>query len=734
MGVAALGMLFNTEVNAQELNKGTPLEVIGNPFSQHNVHMQIGKNKLDWYGSGDVNNDEVINESDVDAIIGSNSDRADVDGNGIPGTNADKSILQDYLSGNINYLPGYWNSLTTKGERVNWLEKMLVIQNMDQYHGQGWFCGDYINQMLIDFHGMSNAGEWNNVRESVGLPELNIEDNARFNLPFYHVSTVNKNGEPHSVGGVLVGENTLEFNDWYPISYTKDTKTIPGDFDLNENEYFKVGMTAYIELDWNPGNFVFTYLPNLINFDLENGNATLAEYREDRMILDNPNDDWVVLSSLNNIQINYKTNLDLAPNTTGSPTITVTNSPLEAELEYEDGDFVSLNSQYPNHHFRFDRTFRGFIYSGGVTNEDYLTHTITVQDTEKPTFTLPQDVTITQEEELTPDNTGVLTNVKDNSNLPVETSFEYIKKSEDQNQIKYDVIWTATDVFGNSETKTQLVTVVKAGVKVNSLEDLLVNYGQNTTPESLEASGFEGIPSAELYNTTATPVFSYKDSANVALNENYPDIHFKIPRTHYATIEVNGQEMKDSTKHYVEVKDMECPDFVVPKDTLITKDHPLTPEYTGEPTNITDNSPYIVNTNVEYNLVEDGEEEKIYDAVWTAIDVMGNEKVDTQKVVVDQLTAIAQKDNLPNEFSLSQNYPNPFNPSTIINYTIPQNSFVSLKIYNVLGNEVTILIDEEKSIGNYSIEFNGSNLSSGIYFYRFTAGSFVETKQMLILK
>ena len=93
-----------------------------------------------------------------------------------------------------------------------------------------------------------------------------------------------------------------------------------------------------------------------------------------------------------------------------------------------------------------------------------------------------------------------------------------------------------------------------------------------------------------------------------------------------------------------------------------------------------------------------------------------------------------QQSNLPNRFSLSQNYPNPFNPTTIINYSIPKTSLVTIKVYDVLGREVATLVNEEKYAGNYSVQFSGSKLSSGIYFYRIQAGSFVQTKKLLLLK
>jgi len=86
------------------------------------------------------------------------------------------------------------------------------------------------------------------------------------------------------------------------------------------------------------------------------------------------------------------------------------------------------------------------------------------------------------------------------------------------------------------------------------------------------------------------------------------------------------------------------------------------------------------------------------------------------------------------EFVLYQNYPNPFNPTTKIKYQLPSLSFVTLKVYDILGNEVAVLVNEEKQSGFYEAEFKSINLVSGVYFYKIQAGSFVQTKKMLLLK
>jgi hypothetical protein len=89
---------------------------------------------------------------------------------------------------------------------------------------------------------------------------------------------------------------------------------------------------------------------------------------------------------------------------------------------------------------------------------------------------------------------------------------------------------------------------------------------------------------------------------------------------------------------------------------------------------------------------------------------------------------------LPEEFSLTQNYPNPFNPSTTIRYELPHASRVSLKVYNMLGQQVATLVNETKDAGIHEVKFDNSNLTSGVYFYRLEAGDFVQTKKLAILK
>jgi hypothetical protein len=89
---------------------------------------------------------------------------------------------------------------------------------------------------------------------------------------------------------------------------------------------------------------------------------------------------------------------------------------------------------------------------------------------------------------------------------------------------------------------------------------------------------------------------------------------------------------------------------------------------------------------------------------------------------------------MPTAFALADNYPNPFNPSTTIQYDVPKASTLTLKVFNSLGQEVATLVNEHAEPGSYSVRWNASNASSGIYFYRLQAGEFVETKKMVLLR
>lgn len=134
--------------------------------------------------------------------------------------------------------------------------------------------------------------------------------------------------------------------------------------------------------------------------------------------------------------------------------------------------------------------------------------------------------------------------------------------------------------------------------------------------------------------------------------------------------------------------------------------------------------------NNDFNMVSD-----LQSALMSNILVTGAANVNCPVVLNESLTFVEQDDNIhPDSYSLSQNYPNPFNPSTTIKFSILSNEFVSLKIYNVIGEQVAELVNELLSAGNYFVNWNAENFSSGIYFYTLSTNNFIETKKMILLR
>jgi hypothetical protein len=97
-------------------------------------------------------------------------------------------------------------------------------------------------------------------------------------------------------------------------------------------------------------------------------------------------------------------------------------------------------------------------------------------------------------------------------------------------------------------------------------------------------------------------------------------------------------------------------------------------------------------------------------------------------------TEVSQNNSVPVQFTLEQNYPNPFNPTTAISYQLSTNSFVTLKVYDLLGREVATLVNGQREAGSYQTTFDASHLSSGVYLYQLRAGDYVQTRKMALMK
>jgi hypothetical protein len=155
------------------------------------------------------------------------------------------------------------------------------------------------------------------------------------------------------------------------------------------------------------------------------------------------------------------------------------------------------------------------------------------------------------------------------------------------------------------------------------------------------------------------------------------------------------------------------------------------------------NDPSVTDVSVEAYTTEFPHHDLIF--VYHVTDEAGNRTLNTvtrdgssngssDRIEFAPFTVDVAKEALPTEFALNQNYPNPFNPTTTIGFELPKAAQVKLSIFNVLGQEVDVLVDRQMTAGRQTVEWDAANYASGLYFYRIQAGDFSETKKMLMLK
>ena len=358
-----------------ELNGPTSLDVIGNPFSQPNVTLQVGKQPLEWYGSGDGNLSGKVDSTDASLVENGVSNKMlDVNGDGLTNSEDTKTIL-DYVSGKIPYLPGHWNELKTKEERTNWAMKMRTLEDPRIVSTNKWVCANFINQMTFDFYGLSNIEEFIQQEKDQNLDAIHSsKDNAKFNIPLYLFSTTSINGIPHAIAGILVGDDPLKFNDWLFFNYYNQNSIKPGDPDMDANHPVTMILEAYIKNPYT-GKKHFDSRDNIITFNLTSGVATLSDYDKKYLTLNNPNIIKVHLGKLEKLLVdnnglpenqNYTPEFLESKGYNAIPDTSKENTALPIKLVHIDGD----TTRFSDNHYKFMRKFKGSIYSGGVIKTD----------------------------------------------------------------------------------------------------------------------------------------------------------------------------------------------------------------------------------------------------------------------------------------------------------------------------------------------------------------------------
>jgi hypothetical protein len=228
--------------------------IVINPFVQPN------DSTLNWYGSGDVNNDNIVNSSDITRLIeiiaGTYSnpsdtrlkDRADVNGDEVVNSE-DRQILENKLNGIISYLPGEWNKLPLRVEREEWLKKMLAIDLVSEIHDlPGSSCFIYAMQTMINFHGFRNPTD---ISILLYMYPFDLINNGRFNLPLYEFNTADYGIDGSILGGhgmntIILGDNALNWNDLCNIEPQSDQ------INVQPGQAYLIGINSKIAILGSP--------------------------------------------------------------------------------------------------------------------------------------------------------------------------------------------------------------------------------------------------------------------------------------------------------------------------------------------------------------------------------------------------------------------------------------------------------------------------------------------------
>jgi len=609
---------------------------------------------------------------------------------------------------------------SNRAQRENELEAKLQIakewrQNAENYNpSHQYFRFTESKELQKYFFGISNIEGYIEWEESIGVGNvMTAEHNGKINEPLYQFLYVDSNtGNTDVVVGAFTNKNGDVFNlDDYtfydPVTYEKISSE-----GLIKQIYPQAGLSMSLVgySNFNGSEGQFGNFQNIVYFKIENGEQNEIITMEPYLLAQNPVNSYVKVNANDSSVVYHNGETD------------INNPKSEEEI---------LNEVVMNVETNIDTTDTFYFVSAGGANEFFGTKKIQKGKKLEKLVQIGSD----------PRNYDAL--------VVSEAKGKYIGDMKNiiyPNGLPEPYVH---DFFNPKDSKLKDSTWVKfryeSNLTLEPLEDILVNYEKNlnTTPEGLEAMGYNAIPEATSTEPGYPITYEYKQSEPEPLSEEHPEIEYQIETTYYATQELPSKTLKDSTKYKVRVEDIEAPFVEARNDTTISKDTDLTTENLGEFYS-SDNSGLPVNMSYTYELILADSTKQVYNRIGKGKDWKGQfskeTSVDTQKVTRDLVTSIRNaEEGISKEFSMSNNYPNPFNPTTTIKFTIPlevnsETSYTTLKVYDTIGREVKILLSESIAPGAYEIKFNGSDLPSGTYFYRLTSGNHTQTRKMMLLK
>lgn len=484
-----LAILAPSQKSSAQSFPVTPDSVTYNIIGQPNLHKYYGRGNLEYYGSGDVTNNDTIDYRDVEAINnGVVNWQGDVNADNVVNA-VDAEIISQYVSGERTHLPGQWNVLTRE-EKRDWALKtfrnvyMREHERIPNNNGDsilwypGWICSTYARQANMEHFGVMDIEGYNSwVEYGEGKELKHLENVAKFNIPSYLVNLRTLYNEAHTMRVYFIGNDLkFELGKSYDISNflfvdgQTGMEADPGTTWMsNENNHLYIYLDGYFHYTFDGGDRFGD--KGLFRYDLNNDTLTCTDLSPTLVSLMNDvvpkyekQSDYVVSYDdfknrglealvLDSLPSNVYDNYDLAPTTEYSYLSQQTSSGVCSDFSFDiDVAFKAKN--------RFN-------------NENVNEYKIKVRDEVKPYFTsFPDDKHLTAEQVsggLNPDVTGYAISI-DNSGVS-SNNYEYIQTGESENERFYDVKITASDLCGNDSTRTQKLFIQKPSAVIPTLTE-----------------------------------------------------------------------------------------------------------------------------------------------------------------------------------------------------------------------------------------------------------------------
>jgi hypothetical protein len=273
LGSNAVHSQWTIPLNEQPLGYQRTLNVSDRDY----IHALNGKDSLDFYGSGDVDKNGVINYLDSDSIYaGADNVRCDVNGDGV--CNMDDGLTLDSLiSGQITHLPSDWDKLSTN-EKIHWIERFKEIDKGDTvtYNRDTYNCAGFSQTAEFTGKGIENLDKYPDYSSY-----FDYSQNGLWNIPIYFATTKIQGGGPHAINAVFVGpsdstqnKDPLNFEQWYFFEPQNDEHVLPGDISMNKDEYAHIH--SLVEMKRWDGVYLL-HSKRIVGWDLNNGVAALKE-------------------------------------------------------------------------------------------------------------------------------------------------------------------------------------------------------------------------------------------------------------------------------------------------------------------------------------------------------------------------------------------------------------------------------------------------------------------------